>query len=507
MNYELFATTAKGLELLLVDELRALGAQEVAEKRAGVRFKGDLHTAYRVCLWSRLANRIILPLTTVPAATSEELYANVKTITWDEHIDPKGTFAVQAICAQSQMAHSMFVGQKIKDAIVDQLRDQYGVRPNIERDEPDVAVYAYLFRDQLTIGLDLSGTSLHRRGYRLDTGAAPLKENLAAAMLYRAGWPASAAQGGSLHDPMCGSGTLLIEAAWMAMDHAPGLLREYFGFLGWKQHDPLLWRALLDEAQAKRAAGLARLPMIEGYDADKDAITVAFANLERAGLLGKVHVERRDLADFAPKANACKGLVVTNPPYGERLGEVQGLKGLYQQLGERLKNHFVDWQAAVFTGNPDLGKEMGLRSVHQYALFNGPIACKLLLFNIEPAHFVDKSPAAENARRIRMAKRALDGVVSPTMDMLLNRLKKNLKHRRKQAQLKEETAYVVYDADLPEYRFRLEITEAGAMVREYPVPETANLRKIATRRDEFLAALPEALELDPAQIFLLADPL
>ncbi len=503
MKYELFATTAKGLELLLVDELRALGAEEVAEKRAGVRFTGDLITAYRVCLWSRLANRIILPLQTVPAATSDELYTNVQTIAWDEHIDPKGTFAVQAICAQSQLAHSMFVGQKIKDAIVDQLRDQYGVRPNIERDEPDVAIYAYLFRDQLIIGLDLSGTSLHRRGYRLDTGAAPLKENLAAAILYRAGWPALAAQGGSLHDPMCGSGTLLIEAAWMALDHAPGLLREYFGFLGWKKHDPQIWRSLLEEAYARREAGMARLPIIEGYDADKEAIAVAFANLERAGLLGKVHVEKRDLVQFAPKANASPGLVVTNPPYGERLGEVEELKSLYQQLGERLKTQFVDWQAAVFTGNPDLGKQMGLRSVHQYALFNGPIACKLLLFNIDPAHFVDKSPAAENARRIRAAKRALDGVVSPGMDMLINRLKKNLKHRRKQAQNKQEGVYVVYDADLPDYRFRIEMTVEGATVSEYPVPETANRRKIEMRRQEMLAALPEALELTPEQIFVI----
>jgi 23S rRNA (guanine2445-N2)-methyltransferase / 23S rRNA (guanine2069-N7)-methyltransferase len=381
---KLFATTPKGLELLLVDELRALGATTAAEKLAGVEFSGDLEVAYRACLWSRLANRILLSLAKVPATTPETLYRGVQTLDWADHIDPSGTIAIHFVSTQSEITHTLFGAQKVKDAIVDQLREKFGVRPSVDKEKPDVSIFVYLYRDVASIYIDLSGDSLHKRGYRLSAVEAPLKENLAAAILIRSAWPAIYKEGGSLLDPMCGSGTLLIEAAMMAGDIAPGLDREYFGFLGWLQHQPAIWKTLLVEAEKRKTAAQYSIPDIVGYDCDAVAIKAAFENIERAGLRGKIHVEKRELAVFAPKALAKPGLIIVNPPYGERLGEVEELKSLYANLGERFREAFTGWRAAVFTGNPDLGKEMHVRSRKHYALFNGSIPCRLLLFDLRP---------------------------------------------------------------------------------------------------------------------------
>lgn len=502
----LFATTPKGLELLLVDELKALGAENAAEKLAGVAFTGDLTLAYKACLWSRLANRILLELGKAPASTPEALYAAVQTIDWSQHIDIESTFAVHCVCSQSAIDHSLFAAQKIKDAIVDQLRDKFGTRPNVERDKPDVSIYVYLHRDVATISLDLSGESLHKRGYRLSTGAAPLKENLAAAILLRSGWPAIAKEGGSLLDPMCGSGTLLIEGALIAGDSAPGLGRDYFGFLGWKKHQPQIWEPLRQDAQKRSEKGLASLPVLVGYDKDPAAIKIAFDNIERAGLRGKIHVEKRELADFAPNASAKPGLVVTNPPYGERLGEIDELRPLYTLLGERLKQAFKGWRGAMFTGNPELGKQMGLRAKKYYSLFNGPLACKLFLFDIEPSYFVDRSEGADNARLVRAAQRVVSQQSSEAVQMFVNRLRKNLKHLKRQAEKKGLESYRVYDADLPEYAFAIDVTKDAAHVKEYQAPKSIDKQKVLQRRQEMLAVLPEVLELSPAQIFFSIEP-
>lgn len=387
----LYATTPKGLELLLVDELRALGATDASEKLAGVSFTGDLTLAYKACLWSRLANRILLKLKQFPAATPEKLYAGTRSIDWNEYLNKDGTLAVNFVTTQSAITHTLFGAQKVKDAIVDQMRDRFGARPNVDRDRPDVSVYVYLNKDIATLYLDLSGESLHKRGYRLAGGAAPLKENLAAAILLRAGWPEVAKQGGTLLDPMCGSGTLLTEAAMMAADIAPGLQREYYGFFGCKGFDAAAWRTLVKEAELRKAAGLRKLPMIVGYDINPEAIKIAFENIERADLRGKVHVEKRDIADFAPKAKEQTGLIVINPPYGERLGEEDELQPLYTCIGDRFKAAFTGWRAALFTGNPDLGKTMGIRAKKFYSLYNGAIPCKLLIFDIQPNYFIDRS--------------------------------------------------------------------------------------------------------------------
>lgn len=497
----LFATTPKGLELLLVDELKHLGADDAREKLAGVQFTGDLRTAYKACMWSRLANRILLQLAEAPANTPEELYAATKSISWDEHLRPEGTLAVHVVCSQSKITHTLFAAQKVKDAIVDQFRDKFGTRPNVDRERPDVSVYVYLHRDIAMISLDLSGDSLHKRGYRLESGAAPLKENLAAAILLRAGWPAIAKDQGALIDPMCGSGTLVIEAALIAGDIAPGLKRDYFGFLGWLQHDAAIWQTIVEEAGARAAAGIHHLPNIVGYDHDAHAIKIAFANLERAGLLGKIHVEKRDLAMLAPKASDKPGLIVVNPPYGERLGEEEALQPLYTQLGDCFKKEFAGWKAAVFTGNPDLGRQMGIRATKFYAFFNGALPCKLLLFTIESSYFVDRSPEGDNQRRVREAKKAVGVESSAALEMFGNRLRKNLKHLGKQAKRQGLATYRAYDLDLPDYAFAIDVSADSAHVQEYQAPSEIDKKKALRRRQEVLAILPDLLELPPHKIF------
>lgn len=500
-TYTFFASAPRGLELLLVEELRGLGAADAKEKLAGVEFTGDLTLAYKACLWSRLANRILLSLTKVPAETPEALYAGVQTIRWDEHLDPEGTLAVHCVCAQSEISHTLFAAQKVKDAVVDQMRDKYHTRPSVARVQPDVSIYVYLYRNEATIYIDLSGESMHRRGYRLAAGDAPLKENLAAAILLRAGWPAIAKAGGSLCDPMCGSGTLLIEAGLMASDTAPGLLRDYFGLMGWKQHQPACWEALVEEAMLRREQGSKHLPDIVGYDQDPEMIKIAFGNIERAGFLGSIHVEKRELSHFEPKKNMPAGLVITNPPYGERLGEIDELRGLYALLGSCLAHGFVGWKAGIFTGNSELGKHMGLRARQQYALYNGSIPCKLLLFDVAPEWFVDNSPAAENERRIRHAKRALAGQADPAQQAFSNRLRKNFKHLSKQAKRQGITSYRVYDVDLPEYKFAIDVNEDSVHVIEYASPRSVKPEKILLHRHQVLSVLPDVLGVPASAIF------
>lgn len=500
MRRDFFATTPKGLELLLVEELRALGAHTAAEKLAGVVFTGELEVAYKACLWSRLANRILLPIGQFPAKTPEELYAGVQTIQWDEHMREDGTLQVNFVSSQSEINHTLYGAQKVKDAIVDQLREKYNTRPSVSKDKPDLSIHVYLHRNIASISIDLSGESLHKRGIRVEHGAAPLKENLAAAILLRSGWKPIAASGGMLIDPMCGSGTILIEAAQMAGNIAPGLSRDYFGFLGWKQHDAKCWKKLVKEA--KEQQDIESIPPIVGYDADPSAIKIAFANIKRAGMTGKIHVEKRELADLTSIESEVPGLVIMNPPYGERLGEAPELQRLYELIGTKLKAEFVGWNAAIFTGNPELGKTMGLRARKHYALFNGAIPCQLLLFSVEPQWFIDRSPGASNERRVLKAQRVLDESDIHAMQMFINRLIKNNKHLRRWTDREKVSCYRMYDADLPEYSVSIDSFGDSIVVREYPAPKSIDKIKAERRVQHVLAALPETLDIPEKNIYL-----
>jgi 23S rRNA (guanine2445-N2)-methyltransferase / 23S rRNA (guanine2069-N7)-methyltransferase len=494
-----FAVAPKGVDSLLLDELTALGAGGVKASRSGAFFEGDLETGYRACLWLRTANRVLLRLSRFRAETPEALYEGVRNVRWIEHIKPDGSLAVDFNASRSRINHTRYGALKVKDAVVDQFREQYRTRPSVDLLRPDIRLNVYLLKDEATVSLDLSGESLHKRGYREEAGPAPLKENLAAAILLRAGWPEISGRGGGLMDPMTGSGTLPIEATLMAGDVAPGLLREYFGFLNWKGHRPEIWERLLEEARKRRAAGLRKLPPIVGYDADPRAVRNAAANVERAGLRGAVHVERRELAVLVPHPGmkGRPGLVVLNPPYGERLGEISELRSLYRALGTRLKTHFSGWRASLFTGNLELGKGMGLRAEKKYSFYNGPLECKLLNFRIEPDSFVETKGRISRAAPAETRTR-----LDPAAEMFANRLRKNLKRLKKRFKKEAVTCFRAYDQDIPEYAVAVDIYGEWVHVQEYKAPDTVEPEKAEARLSQVLTVLREVIGVPEGRIFL-----
>lgn len=492
-----FASCPPGVADLTAAELRMCGASKTREFKLGVEFEGTLETAYRACLWSRTASRILMPLATFPAANAEELYAGVSTIDWSEHLAASGTMAIEFGGASSGITHTHFGALKAKDAIVDQFRARSGERPSIDVDQPNVRIDVRLDRDRATLSLDLSGESLHRRAYRARGVAAPLKENLAAAMLLRAGWPAIAEEGGAFLDPMSGSGTLVIEAALMALDIAPGSLRSHFGFIGWRGHDRTLWRQLIDEARAKRDARAQSRIVLRGYDADASAVRAAIENSERAKLRGHVHFERRDLAQLTNEGGE-HGLVATNPPYGERIGDRERLEALYAELGAKLREHFVGWQAAVLTGNPPIAKALGINARRSHTLFNGRIECRLLRFDLSAEQLVARE---RKARPDEAEIRARPGA-----QMFENRLRKNWKQIAQWARAEGVDCFRVYDADMPEYSFAIDHYSDGesnrwAVVQEYAAPKTIDIQAARWRRREALAVIPHVLELAPERMF------
>ena len=505
------ASCPKGLEQLLANELSELGASDIRETVAGVYFQGELQAGYRIYLWSRLANRLLLQLGQYPADDADGLYEGAKKIDWSQHFGPEKTFAVRFSGSSREINHTRFGARRVKDAVVDCFRENCGRRPDVDARQPDIWIHAHLTRkgDKGTVrlALDFGGESLHRRRYRSASVPAPLKENLASALLIRSGWRSlmEAEQPGScaLIDPMCGSGTLLIEAALMATDTAPGVLRDdagdRHGFSHWLGHNAEAWAELLAQARQRRSEGMQRqLPEIRGYDCDGRAVRAAQENIERAGLDGLVRVAVKPVAELKQPTHTTfeQGLVICNPPYGERLGEEEALRTLYYQLGERLKTEFPGWQAAVFTGNPGLGPEMNLRAHKQYQLFNGAIPCKLLLFAIN-----EKSANSEPRTNVAREPEALsDGAL-----MFANRLKKN--QRKFKSWLKRENVqcYRLYDADMPEYAVAADIYRSAdgdsVHLQEYDPPKTIDERDARRRLRETRQGLMEALQLEDGQLF------
>jgi len=487
-NIDFFASAPRGIEPFLGEELKVLGVKEVRPARAGVYFKCDLETAYRACLWSRLASRILMPIDSFSAGNAEQLYLGSRAIPWEEHFPLSGTFAVDAVGSTATIHHSKFAALKVKDAIADRFRDRFGARPSVALNQPSLRVHVRLYRERATLSLDLSGESLHRRGYRSEGGLAPLKENLAAAILRCAGWPEAFSRDAPLLDPMCGSGTLVIEAGLMAGDIAPGLLRTYFGFLGWAGHQPSLWERLLNEARDRRDSGKSVRPPLVGMDTSPRAVTAAKINADHAGLGETVRFRPGDIDRIRrPHPLENTGLLVTNPPYGERLGDQATLLHLYRTLGDRLQAEFAGWRGAIFIGNPSLESALGLEPDRVHDFYNGALPCRLLEFDpILP-------PSTSAPTRIPEARGG---------EMFHNRLKKNLKKLGRWARKEDISCYRLYDADIPEFAVAIDRYDRWIHVQEYAPPSAIDPAEAETRLNYILSVLPELLQVSPENIFL-----
>ncbi|MGA2778440.1 MAG: bifunctional 23S rRNA (guanine(2069)-N(7))-methyltransferase RlmK/23S rRNA (guanine(2445)-N(2))-methyltransferase RlmL [Steroidobacteraceae bacterium] len=484
------ATAPIGAASVLAEELAQFGATDLRERSNDVKFQGTLEVGYRACLWSRTATRVLLSLGSIDATSSESIFAAVKRIDWRTHFSPGATLACDCSGGNESIRHTLYGAQLLKDAVCDNLRESTGERPNIRAERPDVLLHLHVEGREALLSIDFSGESLHRRGYRLEGGRAPLKENVAAAVLLRAGWPAIFEAGGALVDPLCGSGTFLTEGALIAAHAAPGLSRSYFGFSGWRGHDPELWERLCAEARACRAAQTPRR-CIYGSDIDADAVRMSLANAESAGVSDWVHVEKRALSDGERPA-APTGLVVANPPYGERIGAEAGLTELYTQLGSLLRERFKGWKAAVLTGNPPMARHLGIYAKRSHRVFNGTIECRLLRFELDAA----SEQKAPQVVRAEWAGR-------PGAQMFANRLTKNLTKLDPWALREAIDCFRVYDADMPEYAFAIDLygrEPRHVYVQEYAAPKTVNQESARERRREVLSVLPDVLGVPQAQI-------
>lgn len=484
-----FAACARGLEYLLADELQALGAGRATAAVAGANAEGGAEAAYRAVMGSRLASRVLWPLLEFDCANENDLYQAVHGIAWHEHLHADGRLVVDAHVSGPGLTHARYAAQRVKDAVVDRLRTEAGLRPSVDADDPDLRLDLVVRKGRGILSVDLGGP-LHRRGWRQDQGEAPLRETLAAAVLLRGGWPARYEHGGGLLDPMCGSGTLLIEGALMAAGEAPGLARlagraptRWLGF------DTALWARIEAQARERAEAGRAALrPVFFGADIDSRALSAARANAERAGVGHVIAWQKADI-DALQAPGPATGLVACNPPYDARLAADAAL---YRRLGEVLRRSVPDWGASLLCGDADLARATGLRARKTYELFNGALACCLLV--ADPLQPPERAP--------RDPRPLSDGAT-----MVANRLRKNLRNARAWLAREGVSCFRAYDADLPEYAAAVDVYgEDGGEARqfvhvqEYAAPASVPEADARRRFGELLDAVREVFAVPPAQV-------
>jgi 23S rRNA (guanine2445-N2)-methyltransferase / 23S rRNA (guanine2069-N7)-methyltransferase len=487
------ATCGAGLEKLVKEEIITLGGVDPRTTPGAVSWQAsNLTSAYRACLWSRFSSRILVQLAVFEAADPETLYAEAGKIDWSTHFNGNTTFAVYCTLVKSEIGHSHYASLKIKDAVVDQFRKRTGQRPDVDVRKPGIRINLHVEGTTATLALDLSGDSLHRRGYRASAGEAPLKETLAAAIVHLAGIRQGIPVDSCLLDPMCGSGTLLIEAALIQADTAPGLLRENFGFMHWNRHNQKLWDALKEEAieREDKRADLPWPPII-GYDADPKVVAVARKNIVNAGLKDHIIVKQRQLARLHPPA--ARGIMISNPPYGERLSEKEAVKYLYRCMGRIFKQQFSGWQLGFFTANPDLADMLGVPWQERHRLYNGPIKCRLLN---AVAPDGPEEPAKKHAWQLQETTSDL-----PAEDFC-NRLRKNCQSLLPWAEENKISCFRIYDADMPEYNLAIDLYEQWVHVQEYPPPGTVDRVKAKQRFNNALQVIRALLDVPHSNLFL-----
>lgn len=475
----LFASTARGLEELLKTELEGLGATDCQVVQGGVHFQGDTRLLYQSLMWSRLASRIMLPLGECRVYSDLDLYLGVQAIPWTEMFNPGATFAVHFSGLNDEIRNSQYGALKVKDAIVDSFTRKNLPRPNVDRESPDLRINVWLNKETAHISLDLSGEGLHLRGYRDGTGMAPIKENLAAAIVMRSGW----VPGTPLLDPMCGSGTLLIEAAMLATDRAPGLHRGQWGFGGWAQHDDAIWKEVKAEAQTRARQGLAAYgSRFYGSDVDERVIERARRNARRAGIGELIDFAVKDVAQLNnPLPKGPYGTVISNPPYGERLESEPALIALHSLLGRIMKSQFGGWNLSVFSASPELLSCLQLRADKQFKAKNGPLDCIQKNYHLAESEGGKPAMLAED---------------------FANRLRKNLKKFEKWARQEGIECYRLYDADLPEYNVAIDRYGDWVVVQEYAPPKTVDAHKARQRLFDIIAATIAVLEIAPNKLVL-----
>ena len=469
---QLFATTARGFEELLKSELTELGAQDAKVAQGGVHYWADDETLYRTLLWSRLSSRILLPIMQAKVFSDLDLYSAVVGVNWLDYFDEKVHFFVDFNGTNQEIRHTQFGAMRVKDGIVDYFERHGRTRPNVDKEQPDIRIHAYLNRDDVVLSLDLSGDALHMRGYREDTGKAPLRETLAAAIVLRSGWQ----RGTPLVDPMCGSGTLLIEAAQMEAQIAPQLYRLHWGFDFWQGHNQAAWEKVKEEALALAEDEKQRenSPHFYGFDLDHRVLQKAKQNAKNAGVAHLMQWQQGDVAAIKNPSPNVAGTVICNPPYGERLGTTPALIALYSVFGQRLKQQFAGWNASIFSGEPSLLDCLRLRSHRQFKAKNGPLDC--VQKNYQIAERAEQS-AVENALEF-------DHTSSVSSDVAVdfaNRLQKNIKKIEKWAKQQRLDAYRLYDADLPEYNLAVDRYADHIVVQEYAAPKNINENKARQR--------------------------
>ncbi len=512
-SHNFFVTGHKGFETALFHEVREILSKandpdiQIKKVYGGIELRGTVELAYRVCIFSRLANRVYLPLKTFKAENEEILYQQVYDIDWSKHLTSRHSFSVAATLSRSDIHHSHYASLKVKDAVVDYFRNTVNSRPIIEKERPDVRIHLIIHKNTATLSLDLSGQSLHRRGYRLQHSGAPLKENLAAALLMQSGWSREASSTHSLIDPMCGSGTFAIEAAMMAANIPPGLDRDYFGFLRWLGHDKALWESCLEQAEQ----GIDPAPDCEilASDIDSRALEIARDNAMRAGVDDLIQFTQRDINELTPQGIKKTPIIIINPPYGERLQAEQGLATLYSQMGKVFKGFAESGTQAslnIISANPDLLHRLRLNRSYKKSVNNGQLSCVFASFDIQ------QSPSQPDQTTETAVRSVTETIAIDAQDQeanaLLNRLKKNDKHLSKWAKRNQVSCYRVYDADLPEFSFALDCYRSSLQLdrvwyhlQEYQAPKTIEAEKAAHRIQLAQQVIKNYFNIDERQLF------
>jgi len=487
---QFLALTSSGIEVLLADEIKNLGAENVVQKPEGVYFQGSLALGYQISLWTRLATRVMLKIGEGEAQNKDELFKAASSINWTDHFNSDTTFAIDFVGYSEEIRNSQFGGLTIKDAIVDQFREQGLERPDVDKKSPQISFQARLLRDNVSIYLDFSGRGLFQRGYREHSGAAPLKENLAAALILRSGWLNDTSK--PLVDPMCGSGTILIEAVAMATKQAPSINREAWGFDVWLKHDEDLWQEQLNQAidsstQALEQANNASLKVF-GIDLDSRVLKTAQQNSRNARLQRFIEFKCQNTNDMN-NVYGQGGTILFNPPYGERIGELPELVENFVMLGQKLKAQFIDWRIAILTANFDLLSMLKLSSFKRYKFKNGPLDCQFALYNVD-------------------AKQLEKDAVNPQSSFaeedsaFANRLKKNRKTLKGWLKSNQIECYRLYDADIPEYNVAIDIYGEYLVIQEYAAPKTIDADKANKRLQEVIYWAPKVLDVPTDKVVL-----